>query len=59
MDGREITAATILNTLWIDDSIASYGGMAVPGTVFGVLRESVCDVPVLSAIHLWIDLGNG
>jgi hypothetical protein len=55
-DGDELTAASVLNSRWINDAVVSYVHMNMKWTIFGTLRERISGVPTLAAIHVWIDM---
>jgi hypothetical protein len=48
----DVTAAAILNSLWISDAIVSY--IHADWSIFGTLRERIGGVPTLAAIHAWV-----
>jgi hypothetical protein len=52
----QIAAASVLNTRWIDDSVISYISTTFKWHIFGTLRQRISGVPLLAAIHVWIDL---
>jgi hypothetical protein len=51
-EGAEFQAASVLNSIWIDDAVISY--MHHEWTMFGTVRNRIDDVPVLAAIHVWV-----
>jgi hypothetical protein len=55
--GRQIQAASVLNTRWVNDAVISY--LNKSWTIFGTLREAIGGVPTLAAIHVWVTMpGN-
>jgi hypothetical protein len=50
--------ATVLSTAGIDPSMSSYAIGRVRCSVFGILRQTIEDVPMVSPIHVWIDLSE-
>jgi hypothetical protein len=54
MFNGSIKAASVLNSLWINDSIISYWHSM--WKMFGTVREIVDGVPLIAAIHVWADL---
>jgi hypothetical protein len=55
-DDDQIAAASVLNTRWIDDSVISYVSTMFKWHIFGTLRQRISGVPLLAAIHVWIEL---
>jgi hypothetical protein len=56
----QIAAASVLNTRWIDDSVISYISTTLKWHIFGTLRRRISGgVPLLAAIHVWIELDEG
>jgi hypothetical protein len=52
--GADVTAAAVLNSLWINDAFVSY--IHTDWTMFGTLRERIGGVPTLAAIHVWVNI---
>lgn len=53
-EGDEINCAAVLNSRWINDAVISY--LHAPWVIFGIFREKIADVPVLGAIHVWVQM---
>jgi hypothetical protein len=53
-EGDEINCAAVLNSRWINDAVISY--LHEPWAIFGIFRQRIADVPVLGAIHVWVQM---
>jgi hypothetical protein len=58
LDDGHVNLATVLSTDAIDHAMSSYAIGRFRCSVFGILRQMIEGVPMLSPIHAWIDLSE-